>query len=190
MGKPEDEIEKKLMQLELSMKKDDEKTPVIHRDPDGRLITADSLDQRYKDKIENEKFVEADMIMLAGIAMVAAGLLMLFFHMRVGTTFWPQHGFGFLMLPLFIGIGMLFYNYKSKIAQYVTAGGVALILFTLLSQLALIFPSVSMIEFILMIVPMTAGVAFMAKSRAKRKEIEEKLRLEDKQRSDEPNRDT
>jgi cadmium resistance protein CadD (predicted permease) len=188
MGKPEDEIEKKLMQLELSMKNDDDKTPVVHKDPDGRLITADSLDQRYKEKINQEKFAEADMYMLGGLAMVAGGLMYLFFHMRVGT-FWPQHGFGFLMLPLFIGIGMLFYNYKSKLAQYVTAGGVALILFTLLSQLALIFPSVSMIEFILMIVPMTAGIAFMAKSRTKRKEIEDKLRLEDKQKSDEPNRD-
>ena len=178
MGKAEDEIEKKLMELEMSIKEDEaEKKSPAAGSPSPSLITAATLEQKYNEKEMAKELVSIDLYTMGGAALLASSLLMLFAHLRVGTPlmsglFGIGGHIGFILVPMFVGIGMLFYNYKSRIAQLVTAGGVALILFAMLSQLVMTFPMVSMLDLMVMVVPLVAGIAFLGKAREQRKAIE------------------
>jgi len=184
MGKKaEDEIQKKLVELELSIKEEEAKRDqVARREGSTGLTTSANADHVTARNIEKNEDAElsADLCSLGGLALLGLSVLMLFSHIKVGTGFFNFLGMGglrgFILVPLFIGIGMLVYNYKSRVAQAVTLGSVVIILFAILNQLILTFPMVSMLELLVMVVPLTAGIALMAKASAKRKALQDKSR--------------
>lgn len=174
MGKQEDEIQRKLIELEASI---EEEQPKLLTAKESSTSAANQ--QTQTSPAESEEVMRADLHLLGGLALIVTGLLMLFTHIRVGTGMMTlfglgTQGMGFLLLPLFIGIGMLFYNHKSRWAQIVTAGGCALVLFVVLSQLVISFPSVSLLGLIFMVIPLTAGCAYTAKGMNMHKAIKDK----------------
>jgi hypothetical protein len=78
---------------------------------------------------------------------------------------------GLLVLPLLLGFGMLIYVYKSRMAQLLTLGTFAVILFVMLTNMTIVFPTMSMLDFVMMALPLCGGAALLAKAHHKRKEV-------------------
>jgi len=73
-------------------------------------------------------------------------------------------GFGLTMLPLLIGIGVLFFDGKSKLGWILTAGGVLTILAAILMSLSIRWEPTSLFNTLLMFVLLAAGLGLIARS--------------------------
>jgi hypothetical protein len=105
---------------------------------------------------------------LAGLAMIAAGVYIVFSHVTVHTSFWrffgtPGQSFGFTLLPLLIGIGALFFNGGSVLGWVLLVGGVLLILMGILMNLDIYFQPTSLWNTIFMFGLIGGGVGLFAK---------------------------
>ena len=112
--------------------------------------------------------LKSDFQLFSGIVLLLIGLLMLFQHVRVGTGALAflglgSGGFGFVLLPLLVGIGWIFYNPKNKIAWFVTAFALVLIFFSILSSLIMYFPTMSLMSTLIMLLPLSFGVVMILK---------------------------
>ena len=86
---------------------------------------------------------------LIGLVMIAVGVYMVFDRVTVHTSFWrfaggPGASFGLTMLPLLIGVGVLFFNGTSKLGWFLAVAGVALILVGVLMNLDIYFRPTSL----------------------------------------------
>jgi len=104
---------------------------------------------------------------LFGLALAIAGGYLIMKHTQVGTGYWGWWGtntFGLTLLPLVIGIGLLFFNGKS-IAGWILAGGGAVIIFVgIIVNLQIRFPETSLFDVIVMLVLFTGGLGLMARA--------------------------
>jgi hypothetical protein len=105
---------------------------------------------------------------LAGLAMVAVGVYLVFSNVTVHTSFWrflgtPGQSFGLTLLPLLVGIGALFFNGSSRLGWVLLVGGVLLILAGILMNLDVYFQPTSLWNTILMFGLIGGGVGLFAK---------------------------
>ena len=105
---------------------------------------------------------------LAGLAMIALGVYVVFSHVTVHTSFWrflgtPGQSFGLTLLPLLVGIGALFFNGGSRLGWVLLVGGVLLILVGVLMNLDIYFQPTSLWNTILMFGLIGGGVGLFAK---------------------------
>jgi hypothetical protein len=105
---------------------------------------------------------------LAGLAMIAAGVYLVFSHVTVHTSFWrflgtPGQSFGLTLLPLLVGIGALFFNGSSRLGWVLLVGGVLLILAGILMNLDVYFQPTSLWATIFMFGLIGGGVGLFAK---------------------------
>jgi hypothetical protein len=169
--KRDDDIEQKLEKLELAIQ-DELREEELSRQEERRDVAKAEKD----DVATTDGELAADLYCIGGLVALAVGMLMVFSHMRIGTGAlawfgWGSAGGGFVFLPLLVGIGMIFYNSKWRAGYIVCGVGVALIMFTILSQLVITFPFVSAISFILMFLPLAAGIGLMLKGVGMRKQL-------------------
>lgn len=170
----DDDIEAKLERLELALSEEQLKEEAeLTRQEKKR-----DLDRR-EGKAEvatTDGELRSDLFMIGGLVSLAIGLLMVFSNIKIGTGALTWFGFGaagagFVFLPLLVGIGMLFYNSKWRAAYIVLGLGLVLITVTLLSQLVITFPFVNAISFLLMFIPIAAGIALMMRGAGMRKRL-------------------
>ena len=105
---------------------------------------------------------------LAGVMMVAVGIYLVFDRVTVHTSFWRFLGgagtsFGVTLLPLLVGLGMLFFNGRSFIGWLLTAVGVLLILAGVLMNLDIYFRPTSLWTTIVMFGLIAGGLGLFAK---------------------------
>ena len=104
---------------------------------------------------------------LLGLALSIVGGYLIMNQVRVTSGYWQWWGgntFGLTLIPLAIGIGLLFFNAKS-IAGWVLAGGGLLIIFAgILSNLVIYFRNTSLFNFIIMLVLFTGGLGLIARA--------------------------
>jgi hypothetical protein len=105
---------------------------------------------------------------LIGLLMAGIGVYMVFDRVTVHTSFWRFYGspgtsFGLTMLPLLIGIGVLFWNGRSVIGWLLTAAGVVLILIGVLMNLDIYFRPTSLWATIVMFGLIAGGLGVFAK---------------------------
>jgi len=105
---------------------------------------------------------------LIGLIMMAVGVYMVFDHVTVHTSFWrfvgsPGTSFGVTMLPLLIGIGVLFFNGRSVLGWFLTAAGIALLLVGILMNLDIYFRPTSLWATILMFGLIAGGLGVFAR---------------------------
>ena len=104
---------------------------------------------------------------LFGLALAIAGGYLIMNQVQVTSGYWHWWGpntFGLTLLPLVIGIGLLFFNGKS-IAGWLLAGGGAVIIFVgILSNLQIYFQQTSLFNTILMLTLFAAGLGLMARA--------------------------
>jgi hypothetical protein len=185
---PEQEIQRKLIELELAMSEEEIKHPPAVRSKQKRknqlvetsepaeenssLVAADdsvNVVQSYE-----EKAMGADLCTFGGLGLTALTIIWLCTHVHVhsgiGFSILGAHRMhiGIFLIPIFIGVSMLFYNFRSRIAQFVTAGSIGLLLFMVLMQLQMYFAPLSLLELVLMILPLCAGISLLLKGHYRR----------------------
>jgi hypothetical protein len=104
---------------------------------------------------------------LFGLAMAVAGAYMLTERVTVTSGYWSLWGhsaFGLSLLPLVIGIGLLFYNGRSVAGWLLTFAGAVIILAGVITNLQIYFQPTSLFSTIVMLVLLAGGIGLVARS--------------------------
>ncbi|MFL6213246.1 MAG: hypothetical protein ACJ74J_05050 [Blastocatellia bacterium] len=106
-------------------------------------------------------------LFLFGLALAIAGGYLIMEQVQVSSGYWQWWGsntFGLTLLPLIIGIGLLFFNGRS-IAGWLLAGGGAVIIFVgIISNLRMDYRATSLFNTILMLTLFVGGLGLMARA--------------------------
>lgn len=102
-----------------------------------------------------------------GLALSIAGGYLIMNQVQVTSGYWQWWGpntFGLTLIPLVIGVGLLFFDARS-IAGWVLAGGGAVIIFVgILANLQIYFHQTTLFNVILMLTMFAAGLGLMARA--------------------------
>lgn len=104
---------------------------------------------------------------LMGFAMACLGAYLLSNQAIVSGSYWTFNGanaFGLTLLPMLIGIGMLFWNGRSIPGWLLTAAGALFILAGVLVNLHIYFQPTSLFNTIVMLVLLVGGLGFIARA--------------------------
>ncbi|MBD3183914.1 hypothetical protein GF312_16640 [Candidatus Poribacteria bacterium] len=111
---------------------------------------------------------------LLGLGMTIGGGFLFMRHVRVGSHFGLGRHFGrgwgyfnsqgLILLPLIIGIGVLFFNSKSIIGWLLTGGGAIIIFLGIISSIRFHFQNTSLFELMIMLVLLVGGIGLMLRS--------------------------
>lgn len=178
MNKKDEEIQKKLAELETAVLKEAPQ-PLTTTSRSSTSLTTTSSSQ-------NQPSVKSDLCYFGGLGLIIVGVLMLFQHVRVGTSFFQMlgmggHGFGLIIIPLLFGIGWMIYDSKSRFAWLITAASCALIFFSVLMSLVMTFPQMTLLSLVMMLLPFAFGGALLLKGMGGPRGVEETLRKEIKE---------
>ena len=102
-----------------------------------------------------------------GLVMTIAGAYIITNQVVVVSSFWTVWGyntFGLSLIPLIIGIGMLFFNGKSIIGWVLLFVGVVIIFTGILMNLQIYFQRTSLFNTIIMIVLLAGGIGLILRS--------------------------
>jgi uncharacterized protein len=106
-------------------------------------------------------------IFLAGAAMVVAGAYLLLARVTVSNAGWDVYGynaFGLSLIPLLVGIGVLFYNGRSMIGWLLTGAGGVIIFAGIIANMRIYFRSTSLFDTLMMLGLMAGGIGLVARS--------------------------
>lgn len=104
---------------------------------------------------------------LVGLAMAVAGGYWLTSNVTVSSGFWHLWGyntFGMTLVPLIFGIGLLFFNGKSKVGWLLLFVGSVIILAGILMNLQIYFRSTSLFNTLVMLVLLFGGIGLIARA--------------------------
>jgi hypothetical protein len=104
---------------------------------------------------------------LLGLAMAVAGAYLLTTSVTVTSGYWTFGGynaFGLSLLPLVVGIGLLFFDGKSKVGWLLVFGGAVIILVGIIANLHIYFRPTSLFNTIIMLVLLAGGIGLVARA--------------------------
>jgi len=104
---------------------------------------------------------------VGGLVMAAAGGYLLTQQVTVTSGFWHIGGynaFGLSLLPLLIGIGILFFNGRSVVGWLLTIVGITIILVGILANLEIFFRATSLFNTIIMLILLAGGIGLVVRS--------------------------
>jgi O-antigen ligase len=102
-----------------------------------------------------------------GVALAAAGGYLLTSQVTVTSGFWQLWGhntFGLSLLPLLVGIAVLFFNGRSVLGWLLTVVGAAIIFVGVLVHLQIFFRPTSLFNTLMMLGLLAAGLGLVARS--------------------------
>ena len=102
-----------------------------------------------------------------GAALIVAGGYLLLTRVTVasgGWHLWGYNAFGLSMVPLLLGIGMLFFNGRSLFGWLLTGAGAVIILAGIIGNLQIYFRGTSLFDTLMMLGMMAAGIGLVAAS--------------------------
>jgi uncharacterized protein len=102
-----------------------------------------------------------------GLIMFGLGAWLLLNQVEVTTSwwhFWGVNAFGLSLLPMLIGIGILFFNGKSAAGWILATLGFAIILAGILMNMDIYFRRTSLYNTLVMLVLMAGGLGLVARS--------------------------
>lgn len=104
---------------------------------------------------------------LIGLILFAVGIYVLFDHISVQTGFWNFGGsrntFGLTLIPVVLGIGLLFFNGRSILGWLMTGGGLLFIVVGVIMNLEVYFQRSSLWGTLIMFGLPAAGLGLMAR---------------------------
>ena len=106
-------------------------------------------------------------LFLFGLALAAAGGYMLTSRVMVqtgGWRLWGYNSFGLTLIPLLLGIGILFFNGRSIAGRLLTFLGLVIIFAGIILNLDIYFRATTLFETLLMLGMVAAGVGMVARS--------------------------
>ena len=104
---------------------------------------------------------------LVGLGMAVGGGYLLTNQVTVTTGYWQvwgMPGFGLTLVPLVLGIGLLFFDGKSKLGWLLTFGGAVIIFVGILTHLDVYFRPTSLFNTLVMLVLLAGGIGIVARS--------------------------
>ena len=102
-----------------------------------------------------------------GLAMACGGGYLLLQQVTVSSGYWQLWGynaFGFSLIPLLIGIGMVFFDGKSKLGWVLTALGALVILLGIITNLNIFFRPTSLYNTLIILGLLAGGIGLIARS--------------------------
>ena len=102
-----------------------------------------------------------------GAALAVAGAYLLMQQVPVTSGFWQLWGmsaFGLSLVPLLIGVALLFYDGRSVAGWALTAGGAVIILAGIIANLQIFFRPTSLFNTLVMLGLLAAGLGLVARS--------------------------
>jgi hypothetical protein len=108
---------------------------------------------------------------LMGLAMAAAGGFLILNQARVTTGYWAwwgQNTFGLTLVPLILGIGLLFFNGRSVLGWLLSGLGLVVIIVGVIANLHLYFPATSLFNLLVMLVLFVGGLGLLASALVRR----------------------
>ncbi len=102
-----------------------------------------------------------------GLGMVIAGGYLFLSRVTVTSgywTLWGYNAFGLSLIPLLLGVGLLFFNGRSAFGWILTFGGVIIILAGVIANLQIYFNPTSLTNTMIMLGLLAAGVGLVARS--------------------------
>ena len=104
---------------------------------------------------------------LVGLGMAVGGGYLLTNQVTVTTGYWQvwgMPGFGLTLIPLVLGIGLLFFDGKSKLGWLLTFGGAVIIFVGILTHLDVYFRPTSLFNTLVMLTLLAGGLGLVARS--------------------------
>lgn len=104
---------------------------------------------------------------LFGVGLAAAGAYLLTSRVVVhtgGWRFWGFSGFGISLIPLLLGVGMLFFDGRSLVGKLLTFVGAVIIFAGILMNLDIYFQQTSLFATLLMLVMFVGGIGLVLRS--------------------------
>jgi hypothetical protein len=104
---------------------------------------------------------------LMGFAMACLGAYLLSNQVMVASSYWTFYGanaFGLTLLPMIVGIGVLFWNGRSVLGWLLTVAGALFILAGVLINLHIYFQPTSLFNTILMLVLLAGGLGLIVRA--------------------------
>jgi len=104
---------------------------------------------------------------IAGAALVVAGGYLLLTRVTVasgGWLLWGYNAFGLSLLPLLIGIGVLFFNGRSILGWGLTGAGAIIIVAGIIANLHIYFQTTSLFDTLMILGLLAAGIGLVARS--------------------------
>jgi hypothetical protein len=104
---------------------------------------------------------------LMGFAMTCVGGYLLSNQVMVASAYWNFYGgntFGITLVPMLIGIGLLFFSGRSTIGWLLTAGGALFILAGVIANLHIYFQPTSLFNTLVMLILLVGGLGLIARS--------------------------
>jgi hypothetical protein len=106
---------------------------------------------------------------LLGLALLVAGGYLFLDNVTVTSDFgalwgWRYGAFGLALLPVFVGVALLFFNAKSVPGWVLTGAGVVIIFVGILARMTIYIQHTSLFNVLLMLVLIAAGVGLVARS--------------------------
>ena len=104
---------------------------------------------------------------LLGLGMAVAGAYLLASSVTVSSGSWHVWGynaFGLSLVPFIFGVGLLFYNGRSKVGWLLLFAGVVIILAGIIMNLHIYFQPTSLFGTIVMLVLLAGGVGLVARA--------------------------
>jgi hypothetical protein len=106
-------------------------------------------------------------LFLIGLGMAVAGGWLITNQVTVTSGFWQWGGhnaFGLTLIPLIVGIGLLFFNGRSIAGWLLTFCGSVIILVGIITNLEIYFRPTSLFNTLLMLALLAGGIGLVAKS--------------------------
>jgi hypothetical protein len=102
-----------------------------------------------------------------GLGLVIAGGYLFLSRVTVTSGFWTLWGynaFGLSLIPLLLGIGLLFFDGRSVFGWILTFGGMIIIFAGIIANLQIYFSPTSLTNTMIMLGLLAAGVGLVARS--------------------------
>ena len=102
-----------------------------------------------------------------GLGLVVAGGYLFLSNVTVMSSNWQLWGynaFGLSLIPMLLGIGLLFFDGRSVIGWLLTFGGVIIIIMGIIANLHIYFNPTSLTNTFIMLGMLAAGIGLVARS--------------------------
>ena len=104
---------------------------------------------------------------LLGFSMACVGGFLITHQVTVVGSYWSFWGgssFGITLLPMLIGVAILFWNGKSTIGWILTFAGALFILASIIANMHIYFQPTSLFNTMVMLILLVGGLALVARS--------------------------
>ena len=104
---------------------------------------------------------------LIGLAMAVGGGYLFMNQVQVSSSYWTMYGynaFGLSLLPLLAGIGLLFFNGRSKPGWLLTFAGAVIIVIGIIANLTVYWQSTSLFNTLMIFTLIAGGIGLIARA--------------------------